>query len=407
MTPEDLLKSPRLDALQEDLVAGNVAALNAFWEEVAQQGTPLIEPLEGDDQHFLVTFLWRGGDESGDVVVNFTLAGQGSGSEALHHLPGTDIWHISYRVRNDTRDSYQFSVSGTTLTDPLNPRTHVFPGDDGNRTKGWESSVLELPQAPPQPWTASRSGVPAGQVTLHRVPSDILGDERRVWVYAPSDYNPDGGPYSLLLLLDGWFFVHVVPAPTILDNLIADGLIPPLVAVLVGSVFDKTRSRDLNCYPPFVDFLTGELIPWVRQNYHITVDPALTVIGGASSGGLGAAYAGLRQPGLFGNVLALSGWFVWKPDDDEAYEWLARQYVTSPRLPLRFYLDAGRYDALAPSPEAPTLLVTVRHIRDVLLAKGYPVHYAEYSGGHNPMNWQGTLADGLLALLGKGKGDKD
>jgi enterochelin esterase-like enzyme len=39
-------------------------------------------------------------------------------------------------------------------------------------------------------------------------------------------------------------------------------------------------------------------------------------------------------------------------------------------------------------------------MRDVLRAKGYTVFYSEFSGGHNPMNWQGTLADALLVLLG-------
>jgi enterochelin esterase family protein len=71
-------------------------------------------------------------------------------------------------------------VSGTTLTDPLNPRTHVFPSDDENQVTGWEPSVVELPQAPSQPWTVPRSDVPAGQVTLHRLHSDVLNDERRV-----------------------------------------------------------------------------------------------------------------------------------------------------------------------------------------------------------------------------------
>jgi hypothetical protein len=30
----------------------------------------------------------------------------------------------------------------------------------------------------------------------------------------------------------------------------------------------------------------------------------------------------------------------------------------------------------------------------------YTLHYAEYNGGHDYICWQGTLADGLLALVG-------
>ncbi len=41
-----------------------------------------------------------------------------------------------------------------------------------------------------------------------------------------------------------------------------------------------------------------------------------------------------------------------------------------------------------------------RHMRDVLLAKGYRVSYHEYTGGHDYVSWRGSLADGLIDLAG-------
>jgi enterochelin esterase family protein len=40
-------------------------------------------------------------------------------------------------------------------------------------------------------------------------------------------------------------------------------------------------------------------------------------------------------------------------------------------------------------------------MRDVLLAKGYEVHYQQFVGGHDYLSWRGTFADGLLALIGR------
>jgi enterochelin esterase-like enzyme len=42
-----------------------------------------------------------------------------------------------------------------------------------------------------------------------------------------------------------------------------------------------------------------------------------------------------------------------------------------------------------------------RHMRDVLLAKGYDVQYQQFIGGHDYINWRGTFADGVTALVGK------
>ena len=49
--------SPRIVSLEEKLEAGDTAALDAFWQEVQKQGTPLIEPIHGDERP-----AWRGGN---------------------------------------------------------------------------------------------------------------------------------------------------------------------------------------------------------------------------------------------------------------------------------------------------------------------------------------------------------
>jgi enterochelin esterase-like enzyme len=110
----------------------------------------------------------------------------------------------------------------------------------------------------------------------------------------------------------------------------------------------------------------------------------------------------LRHPELFGNVLSQSGAFWSRKDgDNSGYEWLTRQFAASPKLDLRFYLNVGVLED-GPAPEnGPTMIVVNRHMRDMLLGKGYTVTYLEVAGAHEPVSWRGTLADGLIALLGR------
>lgn len=404
MGDEIPLVSPRLEALQQAIEAGDSAALDAFWQEVSRQGTPLIEPIAGDEQHSLVTFVWRGADEDQGVALVSNLSGQMGAVEAMTRLPATDVWYKTYKLPNDTRESYQFSVAGQNVVDPFNPREHIWPDDPELAFTGWASSLLELPDAPPQPWSTPRPGVPAGQVTLHRLASQSLDRDYRVWVYTPPGFTTDGPPYGFLLMLDGWLYLHVMPTPTILDNLLAEGRLPPLVAIMVSLPMDPTRQRDLACYPPFADFVTQELLPWARTTYHLTSDPAQTCVVGASLGGLMAAYLGFKHSSLFGQVLAQAGAFSWKPDDESEFDWLPRQYAASPRLPLRFYLEAGLFETAVPTyfGGSQDFLAAARRMRDGLRARGYEVHYQEFSTGHGPANLKGTLATGLLALWAGG-----
>jgi enterochelin esterase-like enzyme len=75
----------------------------------------------------------------------------------------------------------------------------------------------------------------------------------------------------------------------------------------------------------------------------------------------------MKHPEIFGNVLAQSGSFWWKPEQEDEYEWLTRQFVASPRLPIRFHLQIGLLENL--STARTTMLVASRHLRDVYRPK--------------------------------------
>jgi enterochelin esterase-like enzyme len=406
------IASPRLDALHKELQAGGPAALETFWRRIAQEGTPLIEPAEGEKDEVLVTFLWRGGDETRNVVVVASPADlvteEGLAAARMSRLPGTDVWHQSRRMRSDARFAYAFLVNDSLIPlakatpeeeearwtalkpDPFNPREASAP----------LASLAELPAAPKQPWIERRPDVPAGRVEEHRFRSERLGNERIVRVYTPSGYDPKGQPYGLAVFLDGRTYSSDIPGPTILDNLLAVGRIPPLVAVFVANPSAEARVQEMTCHPPFAEFLALELIPWVRRGYRVAADPARTAIVGSSLGGLAAAFAALKHSEVFGNVLSLSGSFYWTPQEDAEPEWLARQLAAGPKLPLRFYLEAGLQEDRQ-RPEGTSLLGSNRHLRTVLQAKGYAVQYREFNGGHSILNWRGSVADGILALFGK------
>jgi enterochelin esterase-like enzyme len=112
-------------------------------------------------------------------------------------------------VRSDARFSYRFSVNDSLVPseeekdpgkrearfqrDPLNRRHVNGPTSD---------SLIELPDAPAQPWFQPRNGVPTGKLTTIPFRSRILGNERTLTIYTPPGYDPAGRPYRLLILMD-------------------------------------------------------------------------------------------------------------------------------------------------------------------------------------------------------------
>jgi enterochelin esterase-like enzyme len=435
--PSEALLSPRLIALQKDLKAGQGAALESFWQEVIKQGTPMVEPTPDKHNFLYVTFLWRGKEDTKNVVVITLDQSQLANARffaqsRLARLPDSDVWYRTYRLRNDARFSYRISPNDAlTLLPDLNPeeqakRLSTLQADPLNphhyQSRNGDASVVELPKAPPQAWIKRLPGVLTGKVEAVKFKSKILNNERPVWIYTPPGYKSTGKPYHLLVTFDGETYRDSVPTPTILDNLLARRQLPPVVAVMIGNA-PGARLRELWYSESFNECLVKELLPWVKRQYHVTADPKQTVVAGLSLGGGASLYAGFRHPEIFGNVISQSGGNMYRQTREEMFpalqkgqlfqdegfpesEWLTRQIATKPKAAMRVYLEAGLLEDLEWQGDLarfahPSLILATRHLRDVLQAKGYRLFYNEYNGGHETLSWRGSLADGLIALIGK------
>ncbi|GAA2638994.1 alpha/beta hydrolase-fold protein [Paractinoplanes durhamensis] len=386
------MHSPRLSSLLSDL---SDKAIEEFW---ADTGSPLIEPA--GDGRTLVTFLWRGEAVSTRVWWGFDLP--------LDRVPGTDLWHASCPLPPQLRTTYCLahgdadrspgddSGFGPTHVDAANPHRLHFPADpDDPGDRDCWVSLLELPEAPPEPWTGPRPGVPAGDLTEVVLPGTALGGQRPITVYRPAGTSADG--LGVLVVFDGFLARHVMRIPTVLDNLIAAGRIPPTVALFVSS-FEKTRERDLEPTPPIHEFIRHELMPWARRNLGAGRDRRANVIAGVSRGGLAAAYVGAYAHEEFGAVIAQSGSFWWPEPAAGEPGWLIRQIPRHPPADVRFYLDVGIRETLPGPGGAPDQLTVVRQMHEALSGHGYPVDYTEYVGGHDYVNWRRTFPEGLLAV---------
>ena len=397
--------SSRLQSLEVALAAGNVNALPQFWDDVKRIGSPLIEPIQNRPGFVLVTFLWHGSPATRSVSLL-------SGPQFLSHyknefsrLAGTDLWCLAIEMPEGVRIGYQLSEtsaspssSGSEVekqssgSDPLNLRRSEY--DPTQPPSGAEPfSIFETSNVAPEPWLRRHPGIQTGTIETLEVPSRILGTKRKVQICRPRFKDTDNEPVGSVYLFDGDSYLDDMHIADVLDNLVGERKIKPLIAILISSLPGEDRDGELQCDPKFTEFVSSELVPWVQAHYPVSHDPRKTIIGGFSLGALEAAFVARSHPERFGAVLAQSPSLWWQPKSvvlEESVPWIAQEYIKSGKPKTRIFISVGR--------DEPTIIEKARAFERLLRSQGYELRLEEVEGQHDPINWRLTLPNGLLFL---------
>jgi len=423
MTPKERATFTDQEILQNfrNLQKGAISDLDLFWKKVAKAGTPLVEEL--DSKSSRVIFLYRNQNPKTEnvIITQYGLASFDRREWGMTKQPGTDVWYLEkilpvgtrlvYAIQENTPMIYMADarriedISWADLishcvSDPLNHSPYLMPGKFAFGEKDVAMSVFYHPAAV-APQYSTKRGSQKGTLIQQTLPSQFLPEKlRELFIYIPEGYQDrDYENQRLLVVFDGDAYVQLVSAPIILDNLIEQGLIPKTIAVFVRNPHPntETRIRDLIAGKEFYQFIADEMMPWIQEHY--AFNPKHTIVSGSSAGGWAAAYSVLNYPALFPKALCQSPAMAWPVEDED--NWLLNKYVQADLTGREFFIDVGTLENAQWQNHGLSLAQSARVLRDIIRAKKIPVHFVEFSGGHDYISWEITFAEGLQYLIGQ------
>lgn len=180
---------------------------------------------------------------------------------------------------------------------------------------------------------------------------------RTVTVYVPRQYVA-GTAAPLIVGQDG----PDRELFTTLDNLIAAGKVPAMVAVSIGNGGGDAQGSERGLeYDTmsgrYAEFVETEVLPRVEREAHVrlTHDPRGRATMGGSSGASCAFAMAWYHPEWYGRVLSYSGTFInqqWPHDPQTphgAYAWPEYLVAETAHKPIRIWMEVGDRDLFNPN----------------------------------------------------------
>ncbi len=254
------------------------------------------------------------------------------------------------------------------------------------------------------------------------VDTHAIDYKRMITVYVPAQLKP-GVEAPFMVMHDGPKGKPKMVVPIILDNLIHQKRIPPIVLVQIanggGDAQGHQRGKEYdNMSGLFAEYIETEVLPRVEKNckLKLTQDPEGRAAMGSSSGGSAALIMAWFRNDLYRRVLTTSGTFVnqaWPFDPnypDGAWGFHKTLIPNSPKKPIRLFISVGDRDNYNPNVMRDGMhdWVEANHqMAKALKAKGYAYQYVFCRGsGHGIGNAKTQFLPHAIEWVWRGYGVK-
>ncbi|MBN2765362.1 MAG: esterase [Paludibacteraceae bacterium] len=304
------------------------------------------------------------------------------------------IWTFTSEPLGSELYGYSFIVDGLSTTDPNNPFLNRDVASVTNIfiVGGGKADLYKV------------NDIPHGTVSKRWYDSPGLKMDRRMTIYTPPGYETSKEKYPVLYLLHGaggdeeaW--MNLGRASQILDNLIAQGKVKPMIVVMPnGNVSQDAapgEGSDGFYKPQFMAPQTMDgtyeanfmdIVKFVESNYRVKTDKADRAIAGLSMGGFHSFHISRYYPNTFDYVGLFSAALMPREDaTGKVYNdidgTLKKQMENGYKL---YWIGIGKTDFLYDAN---------KEFRQKLDGMGMKYSYTETEGGHIWRNWRVYLSE--------------
>ena len=253
-----------------------------------------------------------------------------SGSNSLNPLPydmvrGDDgVWtYTTKEPQSPGYHNYWMIVDGAVV---LDPGTNAFIG------YSHMCNAFEIPE--PGVTYYDLKDVPHGNVLIKNYYAKTINSWRRIFVYTPPDYEKKAqSRYPVLYLQHGGgederVWIEMGRTNLILDNLLAEGKVKPMIVVMETSYMPGAGSagrgpasgggaaagagRGFGGFGgpgggPYGQLMVNDLIPWIDSNFRTLADKDHRAMAGLSMGGMQTASVTMANLDKFSYIGLFSG----------------------------------------------------------------------------------------------------